>query len=74
MSRIQTYVPIKGRVVGEAKSGMAILVRFKETDDLLGDTHDRWIPRSVCEEGDELSVGDDDIRVAEWWLNKEGLL
>lgn len=73
MRREQAYLPIKGAVIGEAKSGLAILVRFNESGDLLGDTHDHWIPRSVCEEGDDLAVGDNDIRVAEWWLNKEGL-
>jgi len=33
-----------------------------------------WVPRSVCLEGDSLSVGDTDLIVADWWLEKEGLL
>lgn len=75
MSRGDAYVPIKGAVVAESRSGMAILVRFREVADLFDDgRHDRWVPRSVCEGGQELGVGDDDIRVAEWWLSKEGLL
>lgn len=33
-----------------------------------------WIPRSVCLEGDALDVGDTDMIVADWFLEKEGLL
>lgn len=33
-----------------------------------------WIPRSVCLEGDALDVGDTDLLVADWFLEKEGLL
>lgn len=33
-----------------------------------------WVPRSVCLDGDSLQVGDDDLIVADWWLEKEGLL
>lgn len=32
-----------------------------------------WCPRSVCEDGDELTLGDTDIRVAEWFADREGL-
>lgn len=35
---------------------------------------EHWIPRSVCLDGDALDVGDDDLIVADWWLEKEGLL
>jgi hypothetical protein len=37
------------------------------------DGEQHWIPRSVCLEGDMLDVGDTDIIVADWWLEKEGL-
>lgn len=33
-----------------------------------------WVPRSVCLEGNSISVGDTDLIVADWWLEKEGLL
>lgn len=33
-----------------------------------------WIPRSVCEAGDRLSIGETDIVVAEWFAEKEGLI
>lgn len=33
-----------------------------------------WVPRSVCLDGDAATVGDDDLIVADWWLEKEGLL
>lgn len=40
---------------------------------LVGDaTEQHWIPRSVCDEGDELDVGDD-ARVEQWFLDKEGI-
>jgi hypothetical protein len=32
-----------------------------------------WVPRSVCEGGDDLVVKDEDIRIADWWLRKNGL-
>jgi hypothetical protein len=32
-----------------------------------------WVPRSVCEGGDNLVVKDEDIRIADWWLRKNGL-
>lgn len=32
-----------------------------------------WVPRSVCEDGDELDMGDTDICVAEWFAEREGL-
>lgn len=31
-----------------------------------------WVPRSCCEGGDDLDIGDDDPLVATWWLRKEG--
>lgn len=39
----------------------------------LGD-REVWVPRSVCLEGDMLDVGDTDLIVADWFIEKEGLL
>lgn len=44
----------------------AVLVRFENLSEL-------WIPRSVCECGSELSEGDTDIVVADWYIEQEGL-
>lgn len=33
----------------------------------------QWIPRSVCENGDELEEGDTDICVERWFADKEDL-
>lgn len=33
-----------------------------------------WIPRKVCIQGEEIEDGDEDIIVANWWLEKEGHL
>lgn len=41
---------------------------------ILHDGEEHWIPRSVCLEGDALETGDEDLIVADWWLEKEGLL
>lgn len=37
-----------------------------------GDEH--WVPRSVCLSGEDIQEGDTDLIVANWWLQKEGLL
>lgn len=41
---------------------------------VVEDGSEHWVPRSVCLDGDALDVGDDDLIVADWWLEKEGLL
>lgn len=33
-----------------------------------------WVPRRVCLDGDAVEEGDEDIIVADWWLQQEGLL
>jgi hypothetical protein len=49
-----------------ATTQKAVLVRF---------THgqETWIPRSLCEDSDDLCKGDTDIVVQEWFARKEGL-
>ena len=32
-----------------------------------------WVPRSVCENGDELDIGDTDICVQRWFAEREDL-
>lgn len=44
----------------------AVLVRFTDLREI-------WIPRSVCEAGHDLSDGDTDIVVADWFIEREGL-
>jgi hypothetical protein len=41
--------------------------------DKEGDIQNAWIPRSVCQNGDELGEGDQDISVARWFASKEDL-
>lgn len=40
-----------------------------------GETAERWVPRSVIEDGESLEVIDDyqDIHIAKWWCDKEGV-
>jgi hypothetical protein len=47
------------------------------TDDaVLFRRHDlleeKWIPRSRCEDGDDISKGDEEIVVQDRWLRSEG--
>lgn len=49
---------------------------MKSTEDavlFLLEGDEKWIPRSVCIDGDTLEDGDEDVIVANWWLEKEGL-
>jgi hypothetical protein len=58
-----TYDPIDGEVI--LTTDAAVLI---ETPD----GKERWVPRSCCEDGNDLDEGDDDIRIATWWLDREG--
>ena len=42
-------------------------------EDERGELHERWLPRSMCEDGDTLDLGDTDISVAYWLCIKEDL-
>ncbi len=54
-----------GTVIRETE--LAVLVETEDHGNV-------WIPRSACENGDMLARGDDDIRVVNWWLRREGYL
>lgn len=41
---------------------------------VLHDDVERWIPRSVCVDGDDLDIDDTDISVCAWWAEQEGIL
>lgn len=41
---------------------------------VLVEGEERWIPRSVCLDAEAVEEGDTDLIVADWWLEKEGLL
>lgn len=52
-----------------------------DTDDdsgsVLDDDRERlWVPKSVIEDADDITVGDEDfeVNVAEWFAEKEGLV
>lgn len=42
-------------------------VLFHTTDNV-----EFWVPRSVCLDGDSVDDGDEDLVIANWWLEKEG--
>ena len=49
-----------------ATTEKAVLVRFTNGQET-------WIPRSVCDSGDDLAKGDTDIVVELWFAKREGL-
>jgi hypothetical protein len=57
--------PYKGEVLRTTPSA----VHFKfDVDDV-----ERWVPRSVCEHGDDIETGDNEIVIKDWWAKKEGV-
>lgn len=47
----------------------AIRVRFIEPES----NAPLWVPRSVCEDGEEVGIGDEEIHVEAWWLRTHGV-
>jgi len=60
-----TYVTVEGVV--QSCTPKAIRLHVASANESL------WIPRSVCNNGANIVVKDEDISVAEWWLEKQGL-
>lgn len=58
------YDLVEGEIIRTTER--AVLVKLWDSDEEV------WIPRSCCEESD-LQAGDEDIMVARWFLEKEGL-
>lgn len=40
----------------------------------LPDGEEKWVPRSVLQDGGSLEFGDTDLICAEWFAKKEGLM
>lgn len=75
-SRIQSFTPLSGEVIRE--TDMAILFRVEpDTLPLPGmaqqESREVWIPRSVCDHGDDIEEGDTDIYVSDWFCEREEL-
>lgn len=47
------------------KTDKAVLVAWENNS---GNTETKWIPRSLCEDGDTLDEGDKDLSVALWFV------
>lgn len=47
----------------------AILIGYSDGDNDI----EKWIPRSLCMDGDTLDVGDNDVVVDQWYAMKEML-
>lgn len=58
------FLPIDGEVRHATQKAVLVVIDGED---------DRWIPKSLCEGGDDLAVGDTDIRVQRWGAEQEGL-
>lgn len=67
-SRETVYTPVIAVV--KRTTERAVLL---EGDELVsqGFENPQWVPRSAIEQGGEAEVGDDDIRIAQWWVDRE---
>lgn len=73
MSKTQ-YIPVSACVI--RTTDKAVLLRFESEEE-------RWVPRSVIEDGSDVVVGDFDaemehydsvdIHIAKWFAEKEGM-
>lgn len=73
-----SHVPLENYIVtAETRLAVGVVKTRRNAagvlEKLAGDTTPHWIPRSVCDEGDILEIGDTDISVREWFADKEGL-
>lgn len=59
------FLPLQGKV--KKLTDRAVLFSFKNYGELV----EKWIPKSVIDEGDDVSVGDEEVLVAEWFCDKE---
>lgn len=59
-------------VVGECKRVTPAAVLFASTEYRTHeiDKDELWFPRCVIEQGDAIEVGDNEIRVGDWWIAK----
>lgn len=55
------------RGVVKKTTRMAVLFAA-DTDEWF--SGDRWVPRSVVEDGQEVDVGDVELAVRHWWLSR----
>lgn len=50
----------------------AACIAYKYGPD-LADVGEKWVPLSLCEAPDTISVGDEEITVEKWYADREGL-
>lgn len=67
--RDKPVVCLEGCEVYEARSAAVRVVWTLDN----GNEKFAWIPRSVCEDGDDLCEGDKSITVQHWFADKEDL-
>jgi hypothetical protein len=60
---------LDGYVVKHGTDGAVLVCKADGSDNGEGE----WLPRSTCDDGDGLGVGDTDISVQRWIAEKKGL-
>ncbi|MBU6430715.1 MAG: hypothetical protein KGR26_16975 [Cyanobacteria bacterium REEB65] len=66
------YASLDGYVIRRTTEG-AVGIAKAQLGLVNGGEHLTWIPRSLCEDGFRLEVGDTDILVETWKAEQEGL-
>lgn len=66
--REKKYVSIGGQC--QRATPGAVLFRSSEIRENGIDKDELWFPRGVIEQGDAIEVGDNEIRVGDWWIAK----
>jgi hypothetical protein len=59
------FVPVDGSVTKVTAKAVLYVSKAAKTE--------HWIPRSVIEDGDDIEEGEQEMLVAEWFLDKEGI-
>lgn len=57
------FVPVSGTVTRVTSKAVLYVSTAGKSE--------HWIPRSVIEDGDDVEVGEQEMNVAEWFLDKE---
>ena len=64
------YLTFSGKVMRTSEK--AVLIDSSSLSEHIGNRNTEiWIPKSVMKDAASLEAGDKDVRVAEWWVEKQ---
>lgn len=63
------YVLVEGEVTKSTELAIRMVVSGATAYDLT----EYWIPRSMIEDGEDTSIGDEAISLAKWWADDRGV-